>query len=40
MTSKIRKMIVAAGLLLAVASLVPAAHADDQKATVRDGYLT
>jgi hypothetical protein len=40
MTSKIRKMIVAAGLLLAVASLVPAAHADEQKATVRAGYLT
>jgi hypothetical protein len=40
MTSKIRKMIVAAGILLAVASLVPAAHADEQKATVRAGYLT
>ena len=40
MTSKIRKMVVAAGLLLAVASLVPTAHADDQKATVRAGYLT
>ena len=40
MTSKIRKMVVAAGLLLAAASLVPAAHADDTKATVRAGYLT
>jgi len=40
MTSKIRKMVVAAGLLLAVASLVPTAHADDSKATVRAGYLT
>jgi hypothetical protein len=40
MTSKIRKMVVAAGVLLAVAVLVPMAHADDQKATVRAGYLT
>jgi Protein of unknown function (DUF992) len=40
MTSKIRKMMVVAALMLAVASLVPAAHADEQKATVRAGYLT
>ncbi len=40
MTSKIRKMVVAAGVLLAVAVLVPAVHADEQKATVRAGYLT
>src|SRR5215467_6818402 len=40
MTSKIRKMMVAAALVFAVASLVPAAHADEQKATVRAGYLT
>jgi hypothetical protein len=40
MTSKIRKMVVAAGVLLAVAVLVPTVHADDQKATVRAGYLT
>jgi Protein of unknown function (DUF992) len=41
MRSNIRNMIVAAGLLLPVASLVPpAAHAQEQKATVRAGYLT
>jgi len=40
MTSKIRKMMVAAALVFAVVSLVPAAHADEQKATVRAGYLT
>src|SRR6202035_2523372 len=40
MTSRIRKMMVAAALVFAVASLVPAAHADEQKATVRAGYLT
>ena len=40
MTSMIRKMMVAAALVFAVASLVPAAHADEQKATVRAGYLT
>jgi hypothetical protein len=40
MTSRIRKMMVAAAIMFAVASLVPAAHADEQKATVRTGYLT
>src|SRR6202451_2991499 len=40
MTSRIRKMMVAAALVFAVASLVPVAHADEQKATVRAGYLT
>src|SRR5215471_1784391 len=40
MTSKIRKMMVAAALVFAVASLAPAAHADEQKAAVRAGYLT
>jgi hypothetical protein len=40
MTSRIRKMMVAAAIMFAAASLVPAAHADEQKATVRAGYLT
>jgi hypothetical protein len=31
---------VAAAIVFTVASLVPAAHADEQKATVRAGYLT
>ncbi|HKD69848.1 MAG TPA: DUF992 domain-containing protein [Candidatus Binataceae bacterium] len=38
MKSKIRNIIIAAFLSLAV--LAPAAHADEQKATVRAGYLT
>jgi hypothetical protein len=40
MKSKTRKIIVAAGALLALASLVPVTQADEQKATVRAGYLT
>jgi uncharacterized protein DUF992 len=41
MMSNIHKMILATGFLLALASIVPAiAHAQEQKATVRTGYLT
>ncbi len=38
--SRIHKMVVAVAIVFAVASLVPAAHAAEQKATVRAGYLT
>ncbi len=40
MISKTRKAIIAASLLLALVSLVPAAQAQEQKAAVRAGYLT
>lgn len=40
MTPTARKMIVAAGLVLAIACVVPSARAQEQKATVRAGYLT
>ncbi len=40
MKSRIRNIIAATGVLLALASLVPSAHADEQKAAVRAGYLT
>jgi hypothetical protein len=40
MMAKNRTMIVAAALLLTLAAVAPAAQAQEQKATVRAGYLT